>query len=185
MPQPAPRDHEVNHLSRQQQRDLVLSLVIVPGRGRRSSPAEVLGRFGTADGPALGLKLLRDAIERHDGTGVETGLIVGFTYGLTADHLEPLLELSSADWHQRHEDVVIALRDLHTPAAVTAFVHATRWIPAYLDFDESRALARKAIHALGETPGPEARQALTELAGSDDEILRETARRVLERRQIT
>lgn len=173
----------MNHLTRQQRRDLVLSLVIVPGRGRKTSPEEVLRQFRTADGPALGLKLLRDAIERHDGTDVEMGLIVGFTYGFTREHLEPLLELSSADWHQRHEDVVTALRDLHTPAAVTAFVHATRWIPAYLDFDESRALARKAIHALGETPGPEAEQALAELTDSDDEILRETARRVLERRQ--
>ena len=173
----------MNHLTRQQRRDLILSLVIVPGRGRESSPEEVLRQFGTTDGPALSLELLTDAIKRHDGTDVEMGLIVGFTYGFTRDHLEPLLELSSADWHQRHEDVVTALRDLHTPAAVPAFVYATCWIPAYLDFDESRALARKAIHALGETPGPAAERALTELTDSDDELLRETASRVLRRRQ--
>lgn len=173
----------MNHLSRQQQCDLVLSLAIVPGRGRKSSPEEVLRQFGTADGPALSLKLLRDAIERHDGAGVEMGLVAGFAYGSTTEHLEPLLDLSCADWHQRQEDVVTALRDLHTPAAVKAFVQATRWIPAYLDFDESRALARKAIYALGETSGPEAEHALTELTDSSDEILRETARRVLEHRQ--
>jgi hypothetical protein len=173
----------VNHLTRQQQRDLILSLAIVPGRGRKISPEEVLRQFRTADGPALGLRLLHDAIERRDGTDVEMALIIGFTYGFTKDYLEPLLLLSSADWHQRHEDVVTALQDLHTPAAIPAFVHATSWIPAYLDFDESRALARKAIHALGETPGAEAERALAELTGSDDEILRETARRVLQRRQ--
>jgi hypothetical protein len=175
----------VNHLTRQQQRDLILSLAIVPGHGRKTSPEEVLRQFRTADGPALSLKLLRDAIDRHDGTDVEMAVVAGCTYGFTTEHLEPLLELSSADWHQRHEDVVTALRDLHTPAAVAAFVHATCWIPAYLDFDESRALARKAIHALGETPGPEAEQALTELTDSGDEIVRETARRVLQRRQTS
>ncbi|MFD5103330.1 hypothetical protein [Streptomyces albidochromogenes] len=36
---------------------------------------------------------------------------------------------------------------------------ATRWIPEYLDFDEFRALAVKAIWALGAIPGPEARDA--------------------------
>jgi hypothetical protein len=45
----------VKHLTRGQRRDLLLSLGIVPGRGRQSSPEEVLRQFGTTDGPALSL----------------------------------------------------------------------------------------------------------------------------------
>lgn len=55
-----------------------------------------------------------NSIDRHDGTDVEMALIVGFTYGFTREHLEPLLDLSPADWRQRHEDVVTALlQDRH------------------------------------------------------------------------
>lgn len=162
-----------------------MSLVTVPGRGQPSPPEAVLRYFGTTDGQQLGLDLLREALRRRDEQDTEMALIVCFTFGFTSDHLQPLLELSAADWHKKHEDVVWALRGLHTPAAVPAFVHATRWIPDYLDFDENRALARKAIHALGTTPGHEAEQALTELTQSDDELLRDTAERVLERRRAS
>lgn len=46
----------------------------------------------------------------------------------------------------------------------------------------SRALARKAIWALGKTPGPEADQALRRLLDSEDEILRDRAQAQLARR---
>ena len=58
-----------------------------------------------------------------------------------------------------------------------------RYFGTYLEWDESRALARKAIHALGKTPGSEASEALTELTSSGSEIVRETASRVLQHRQ--
>ena len=69
------------------------------------------------------------------------------------DHLDLLVQLASADWHHKHEDVVSALGQLRSPAAVEALYHAAWWVPDYLDFDESRALAVKAIWALGGTPG--------------------------------
>jgi len=54
--------------------------------------------------------------------------------------------------------------------------------PDYLDYDESRALARKAIWAIGKTPGPAAEQALVRLSRSEDDILREEAEHQLDRR---
>ncbi|WP_073814917.1 hypothetical protein [Streptomyces sp. CB02261] len=45
------------------------------------------------------------------------------------------------------------------------------WIPEYLDFDENRALAVKAIWALGAIPGTEAREALEDLRDDENEII--------------
>jgi hypothetical protein len=61
--------------------------------------------------------------------------------------------------------------------------HAAWWVPDYLDFDESRALAVKAIWALGGTPGAEAEQALERLLGAEGEVVREAARAQLARQE--
>jgi hypothetical protein len=157
-------------------------MVVVPGKGRDKAPEDVLRQFGTADGRGLGLNLLRDAVRARDAVDVEFALIVCSTFGVTMDHLEPLVQLASANWHERHEDVVTGLGRLRTPRAVDALFWATQWIPAYLDFDESRALATKAIWALGGTPGEEAERALRRLLDSTDEIVREGAENQLKRR---
>jgi hypothetical protein len=164
-------------------RRVISSLVAVPGRGRRGSPEEVLRHFGSADGRALGLRLLRDAVERQDGMDVEMALIVCATFGFTMDHLGPLVLLASADWHHKHEDVVSALGRLRSPTAVEALYHAAWWVPDYLDFDESRALAVKAIWALGGTPGREAEHALNRLLSAEGEAVRDAARTQLARRE--
>lgn len=164
------------------ERDLVFSLVISPGQGRLLEPAEFLERFGSTDGQGLGLELLRDAVERHDRVDVELALIVCGVFGITSDHLGLLLQLASADWHRRHEDVATYLGELRRPNTVGALYSLTQWVPEYLDFDESRALARKAVHALGAIPGEEAEQALKRLAGDDSEIIRERAVRQLQKR---
>jgi HEAT repeat protein len=166
-----------------EEQELIMSMAVVPGRGHEVSPEEVLRHFGTSDGSALGLSLLRDAVERRDADDVEMALIVGATFGFTMDYLDLLVELTSAEWHHKHEDVVSALGQLRTPDAVDALEWMAQWIPGYLDFDENRALATKATWALGGTPGPEAEQALVGLLGSDSEIVREEAKAQLKRRE--
>jgi hypothetical protein len=168
-----------------EERGLILSLVVVPGRGRAGSPEDVLRHFGVTDGRALGLGLLRGAVERQDELDIELALIVCFTFGFTMDHLDLLVHLSSVDWHSKHEDVVTALGKLQTPDAVEALYQATRWIPEYLGFDETRALAMKAIRALGRLPGREAEQALERVLHSDSEMLQARARVELERRDAS
>jgi hypothetical protein len=162
---------------------LILSLVIQTDGRRKGSPEEVLRHFGTTDGPGLGLSLLCDAVDRRDGLQVEMALIVCYTFGFTTDHLDSLVRLCFAEWHVKHEDVVSALGQLRMPESVDALYHMTQWIPDYLDYDESRALATKAIWALGGTPGPQAEQALVRLLDSNSEILREGAEVQLQRRQ--
>ncbi|MGY4103949.1 HEAT repeat domain-containing protein [Nocardia sp. R16R-3T] len=163
---------------------VILGLVYNPSTQERvGSPEEVLRHFGTEDGRELGLDLLKQATEDHDADGVELALIVSSEFGLTMDYLATLLKLSSADWHFMHEAVVSRLGQLRTPTAVDALYRTAVWIPDYLDYDDNRALARKAIWALGDTPGPEAEAALVRLRDSDSKIVRKGAEAQLERRQ--
>jgi hypothetical protein len=163
-------------------RQVIYGLVFIPARDRRGSPEDVLRHFGTTDGHALGLRLLRDAIDRHDGIDVEAALIVCGTFDITADHLELLVRLASADWHCKHEDVASALDHLRTPAAVDALYHLARRVPDYLDWDDGRGLARKAIWGLAKTPGSEAEEALRLLLDDPDENVRAYAAKRLDRR---
>ncbi|MFJ3901121.1 HEAT repeat domain-containing protein [Streptomyces sp. NPDC090025] len=165
------------------EQDLILGLVVAPGQPPTRTLDEVLAHFGESDGEILALRLLRDAMERQDADDVEMALIVkGAAEASGESFLEPLIELSGADWHYKHEDVVSGLGRYRATRTVPALVAATGWIPDYLDYDESRALAVKAIWALGAIPGPEARQALEDLRDDENEIVRENALKQLARR---
>ncbi|MFD8207626.1 hypothetical protein ACFV2S_14715 [Streptomyces sp. NPDC059695] len=166
-----------------EERDLVMGLVFVPGKGRRRTVDEVLAHFGEPDGGALALRLLRDAVERRDAVDVEMAMIVKAVSGVSGEEfLEPLTALFPAEWHRRHEDIVSALGRLRSPGTVPTLVLATHWVPRHLDWDENRALAVKAIWALGALPVAEARAALEALRDAEDEIVRENAVQQLARR---
>ena len=161
----------------EEQRNAIISMAL-----RRTSPDDVLRVFGVSDGRVLGLRLLREAVARRDGEGVELALIVSFTFGWMPEHLGVLLGLEPAVWHQSHEDVVSALGTFKSPVAVDALVHATQWVPDYLDFDEARALATKAVWALGGIAGDEAQAALVRLTQDPDPIVSDGAKYQLRRR---
>ncbi|MGQ0775200.1 MAG: hypothetical protein ACT4NY_12395 [Pseudonocardiales bacterium] len=139
--------------------------------------------MGATDGLALGLKLLRDALARRDPVDVEMALIVADVFGVTDDYLESLVALASKDWHFKHEDVVTLLGRLRSPEAVDALYEAAQWVPEYLDFDENRALANKAVRALGAISVEGAEKALKRLLSSDAEVIRNQAAAQLDRRR--
>jgi HEAT repeat protein len=151
-----------------------MALLLVPGR-QPMSDERFLKEFGAADGTALGLGLLRDAVDRRDPVDAELALVVCFRFGFTQGHLQPLITLAFADWHQRHEDVASALGQLRSPESVDALVHLAQWVPGYLEFDDARALAVKAIWALGGIGSEAAREALTSLASSECSVVAENA----------
>ncbi|MGW4699595.1 HEAT repeat domain-containing protein [Streptomyces sp. NPDC004285] len=166
-----------------EERDLVMGLVFVPGKGRRRTIDEVLAHFGECDGGALALRLLRDAMERRDADGVDMAMIVSAAAGVSGEEfLEPLTELFPAEWHRKHEDIVSVLGRLRSPGTVPTLILAAHWVPGHLDWDENRALAVKAIWALGALPVAEARTALEGLRDAENEIIRENAVRQLARR---
>ena len=164
-----------------EQRQVILGLMHVPNRPPSSTAEDVLRAFGATDGEAFGLRLLSEAVEQRNGEDVEYALLVCQTFEFVEGHLPLLLELLSADWHVKHEDVVWYLGTYQSPTVVEALYQATQWVPEYLDYDENRALARKAIWELGKQPGVEARRALDALAQSDNELLSREAKHQLER----
>lgn len=166
-----------------EERDLIMSLVVVPGRGKNRSPEEFLHLTGKVDGKNYGSQLLRSAVAEKNPDDLELALIVCGAFDPNTENLPILAELISADWHFKHEDVVSQLGQLQTLDAVDALYEATQWVPAYLDFDDSRALAKKAIWALGRMSSHKATQALKRLVSDDSQIIREGARSQLERRQ--
>lgn len=145
-----------------------------------------LERFrGATDGKKLALNLLEEALQSRVPDDVECALVVGFTFGFSADHLNALVRLLDENWHFRHEDVVTALGTLRDERAVRALIRAANYLPPYLEYDESRALAIKAIWAIGQIPGRESLAALRELEESSDEIIRGAVAKQLERRSAS
>lgn len=127
-------------------------------------------------------QVLAEAIDSKVPDNVECALIVGFNFGFTQKHLQLLIVILIEPWHFRHEDAVDALATLKSPMAVEALYGATQWIPKYLEFDESRALASKAIWALGAIDGSDANAALLRLAEGSDSFLSKCANEQLNRR---
>ena len=170
----------------EEQRDLCSALTILPNGSRRISKEDFMRRFPSAvEHGKLASRLLEDAYRAQDEKDLECALTVGFTFGFTPDHTKILVHLVDADWHESHEDIVSALDQLRSPDTVKALFRATQWIPKSLEYDDSRALAVKAIWALGKIPGTEAETKLEELARSGNAILRQTAEKQLERRHKT
>lgn len=163
------------------ERSRVLSLVTVPGGASRATRADFVESFGAADGVSLGLDLLEDAVRRSDPLDVELALVVCFAFGFTKGH-RPLLELLAiAEWHQRHEDVASALGRVGSATSIRALTHLARWVPEYLDYDDSRALATKSIWSIGAIAGEHSHRALVELAQSDSPVVAACAKAQLEK----
>jgi hypothetical protein len=170
-----------------EERKLCLNLIVTPPRGERAiSKKEFLRQFPSAiEHGKLALRLLEDAYKIQNADDLQCALIVGHTFGFAPYHaniLSRLLEVE-ADWHFSHEDVVDALDELRTTDAVEALYRATQWIPKSLEYDDSRALAVKAIWALGKLPGNDAEAKLEALAHSNHAILQKAAEEQLERRR--
>ncbi|MEV5818360.1 HEAT repeat domain-containing protein [Micromonospora harpali] len=163
--------------------DLLLAAVTAPGREREVTRDDILRHFNTTDGRGLGLRLLREAALERDPVGLEAAVVVCNLFGFGAEHLELLIDLTSAGWHEQHENVVSMLSKLRDPGGVVALRCAATWVPSYLDWDENRALAVKAIWGLGGIAGAEAEQALLGLLEDEDEIVREEAEVQLRRRR--
>jgi hypothetical protein len=164
-----------------QERQLILDLTI-----HGLSQEEFLRRFrpAAAHGTKLSLELLEEAYREKNPEDVEYALMVGFTFGFSTEYLEILRRLSEADWHFKHEDVVTALGQLRDKRAVDSLYRSALKLHPYLDFDETRALAVKAIWALGQIPDISADVKLQLLAQSDEKILRNEALNQLRRRRV-
>ncbi len=169
------------------ERELCWKLVITPPTGRPEiSRDKFLREFPSAVAQGkLALPLLERACREQSAEDLTCALIVGFAFGFTPEGSQVLRHLLGVgvDWHNSHEDIVEVLRSFHCTENIEALFSATQWIPSSLEYDEARALAVKAIWALGDLPGDAARRRLEELTRSDDSILRSNAVKQFERRE--
>jgi hypothetical protein len=171
-----------------EQLDLCRRLVITPGpEWPAISKEEFQSRFPSAvrDGK-LNLELLKEASETRNSHELSCSMVVGFNFGFSPEHVDILCDLSYADWHLAHEDIVSALEDIAleysaSSKIIQALHHATQWVPEYLGYDHVRALAVKAIWALGKIGNREAELALEKISRCPNLILKINADRQLER----
>jgi len=148
----------------------------------RITPENFLKELGTHEAPEkISLKILEEAFRERSAADVEYGLGVGFKLGISSEYKELLQRLFDAQWHHSHEDVISALDTLRDPELVDVFYTATQVIPTYLKFDENRALAMKAIWALGRIGTDKAHRKLREISTSPISRLRSAALEQLER----
>ena len=161
------------------ERELIFSLATVPGQAAGVNKEEFLQKFRPfADRNDIVNALLNEAYGSMGPGNVEAAMIAGFMLGFTPRDLNTLCELAAADWHFEHENIASALAELKSPDSVDVLYALTQWVPDYLKFDDARALAVKAIWALGGIPSQKARDKLTKLIHSQDPILREIASQV-------
>ncbi|WP_328391441.1 HEAT repeat domain-containing protein [Nocardia sp. NBC_00416] len=121
--------------------------------------------------------------ERADSTEWYSGVSLAESVVGVKDAIESLLPLVGADWHESHENIVTLLERIASPSSVPALRYAAEYVPEYLEYDENRAMARKAVHALRKIPGAAAEAAMVELLDSDSEVVRDIAAKQLVRRR--
>lgn len=170
----------------EEQRKLCRDLIIFPNGRSRITKEEFLRRFPSAvEHGRSALKWLQEAYETRNADDLSYALMIGSVFGFVPEHKDILRRLIEEDWHHSHEYVVTALKLWPTPDTVDALFRATQWIPKSLEYDDARALAVKAIWALGAIPGPEAEEKLEILRHSDNPILKKNAEEQLNRRRST
>jgi hypothetical protein len=149
----------------------------------RVSAQQFYAAYPTSEATASGegSEMLKRAVEEQDGVAAEFGLYLGHKFGITPEYLEPLNALADAEWHQRHEDAVAGLAKLHHPSSVEPLYGAARLRPQYLDYDETFALAKKAVHALEAIQTTQAVEKLGQLLSQSPDVVKEYAKRALTR----
>lgn len=165
------------------ERRMIFKLVIRPGQDnsedaitRRKEEFVREFRPRVSDRKKLSLEILEEACAERNATDVEYALVVGFSSRC------PDARLADVDWHRSHEDIVSALDELRDKRAVDVLYCAALKRHEYLAFDKARALAVKAIWALGNMSDASADEKLRLLVQRDEEILRGEALKQLERR---
>jgi len=152
----------------------------------RISKEEFLRRFPSAvEQGKLASRWFEEACIEQNAKDLQCAFIIGCKFGLAPEQVDILPGLLEADWHFNHEDIVSCLDDLRSPRFVEAFYRATQWVPEYLDYDDVRSLATKAIWALGNIGNSEAKEKLEALTRSDHPVLRREAEYQLKRLRET
>lgn len=106
-------------------------------------------------------------------------LIFDADFNKTDKYVEILCKLLYEDWHFSHEDIVSLLQGIKSPKSIDTLYKTALTEFEYLNYDDTYALARKCIHALGEINTEKAKEKLILLAQSNIPIIKEKAEKQL------
>jgi hypothetical protein len=121
-------------------------------------------------------RALECAIDHRGAEELECAMVLAFSFGLSASWAPMLCNLLRERWHTSHENIVGALQDIRDPSTVDCLFETALERYAYLDYDDSFALAVKCIWALHDIGTAYAKEKLKILADSDITAIRENAR---------
>lgn len=126
---------------------------------------------------------LQIAMDNHDGGAVEDALTQCYKEE-SAAYIDLLVELLLADWHTRHEDIALEMQRLRSPITIPALKTTSLRKFAYLDYNNSHALARKCVWALADIGTMHAKSELAEIADCEDDVVAEYARKRLDKWEL-
>ena len=129
--------------------------------------------------PRRAVELLEKARQERSPIDVELSLILLYKFGGLPEALHLLNQLLVEGWHSRHEDIALALEELHDPTSVEPLYQAALSRHEYLDWDEGYALARKCTWGLSKIGTPEAFARLRDLSRVENTVIAGYARKRL------
>ena len=124
---------------------------------------------------------LEEAVKHRNAYEVEDALCEDYDSSRSEEYVAVLIELLGHEWHIKHEDIALELQRLRDPEAIGILRITAERKFGYLDFDDSKALARKCTWALADIGTEDARIALKEIAQLPDEEVAGYAQKRLER----
>ncbi|WP_276482571.1 hypothetical protein [Paraflavitalea pollutisoli] len=94
---------------------------------------------------------LEMGLTTQDSSTIEYAMLLGYVQDIFDESFVGVLnQLIAEDWHCKHEDMALLLQSAKSPSSIEALYYTAIRQPLYLSYDDSYALARKCIHALGD-----------------------------------
>ncbi len=122
------------------------------------------------------MNLFNEAIQTKDAEMVEEAMLLTmFLNYFSAKFSNVLCKLLQEDWHYKHEDIAMTLKEINDSSTVDCLFRAAQLKFNYLDYDDTYQFARKCIKALSRIDNNEAIEKLKVLAENDNIEIREYA----------
>lgn len=143
--------------------------------------SEFLCQFGDGSGELDLCKELTIAREAKDAELVDLLLYLSAVVKFDYYDVDILNQLVTDSWHQKHEEIVRLLDHYRQPSSVNPLYKAVLLNLDYRDYDEDFVLANKCIRTLEKIQDQNAIEKMELLAAADNELIRQYAKKHLNR----
>ena len=157
-------------------KELILKLMM-----KQINLSEFLCQFGDGSGVLDLCKELTIAREAKDAELVDLLLYLSAVVKFDYYDVDILNQLVTDPWHQKHEEIVRLLDHYRQPSSVNPLYEAALLNLDYRDYDEDFVLANKCIRALEKIQDQNAIEKMELLASADNELIRQYAKKHLNR----